>query len=245
MSEFDYQITKEKLSTSRDGASASVTYLVPVTAAVAFAQTVVGGLRIVNGSPVYFIPLAYYAIPGLYCSKCDIDWIGDWDTSTGLWKTATATLTFEVLDQGQEEQSGQAVEVGDISYSLGGEELSLPKTEFHTGSISGPVLGDEAPNPIKVVAKGELRLSFKSRPILDPSIWNGIVGKINGNSWQGWAANTLMFSGVETRRSVSSDGTSIWSYDYVFQIQPNGWNNIWTKSGWQELFPHQYEETTF
>ena len=241
MSYTAYETIDEDISITRDGPTATVTVLAPYDEAIRFGQTQVGGVRTILGIPIFFIGAAYARIPGLFCNSAKIKPLGSYDADNLDFSVARLTLTFGKLDQQQDDESAE--EIGDVSYSVSGQELVLPRTVFKTGSPGGDPLGDDGPLPIKIIPQIELTVSFKFKPELDASEWADFVGKVNSSTFYGHGSETVMFNNVNTKRSLSSDGTSVWQHDYKFTVQPNGWNKYWQPSPgqWVDLYPKQYE----
>lgn len=242
-----YKPISEEITLTREGPSATVVVFAPWDDAITYGLAAIGGYRTVFGTLQYFTPDRYERDGlRLYCNSCKIVNAGDYGSND--WQTAKLTLAFGILDQPEDNSEGQdPTQVADWTFQLSGEELVLPKTGLHLDSSTGDPPGDDVPNPIKVVPKGSLTAHFPRKPRQDAANWKTYVGKTNDGALQGFAAETLLFMGLETKRTQTSDGSDAWEFSLMFEIQYEGWNKVYDPSAaaWRELHPAQYETADF
>lgn len=247
-----FEPVSEKLSITRDGPTATLTFWMSWAQAESFAIQAVGGLRTSSGALQYFPPMAYESRSGLltiYCNKCDVN-PRTYDENGDGWEGAEVTLTFGVLDQPEDENAGggDPTQVADYSFDLSAQELTLPKEAVGVSGGTGAGLGDEYPNPIKIVPEGSFTATFKYKPRLDVSKWLNYIGKVNSSTFRGHAAESVLFIGMSTKRSRSTDGKDVWSYDVHFLTKyGHTWNQIYNaeQGSWQTLDPKTYQTANF
>jgi hypothetical protein len=80
---------------------------------------------------------------------------------------------------------------------------------------------------IKITPLGEY--SLDRQQVLSPNFWTfiSLLGSVNAYFFLGFPPWTLLFSGVEGKRSVRPNGTRTWDLTFKFHFNPNTWNMIY------------------
>lgn len=109
-------------------------------------------------------------------------------------------------------------------------------------------IGGTVEQPItKIIPMGEY--SLERRQVLAPAFWKFItlLGTINAFFWLGFPPWTLMFSGMEGKRTVLPNGTRTWDLTFKFHFNPNTWNMIFRpKTGrWEVVAATGMSRQTF
>lgn len=253
MSYLAYEPIEEELTLKRTGPTARVKVIVPTKAeAELYGLQCIGGYRSNFGSLTYFTPAIYSSTSLLlYCNDVKIEPIEGFynlnDPSD--WGETYVTLSFGMLDQPddqQQQQQGNPTQIADFSYEISGQELILPKEELTFGGSEEN--NDDHPNPIKIIPEGTLTASFAFKPHLDPAKWSTYVGKVNSATFQGHEPESVMFNGVGSKRTVTSDGKTAHSFDLKFSAKyGTTWNKSWNArlSEWQAIEPKTYQTANF
>ena len=252
MSYLAYEIVEESFSVTRDGPTAQVAVICPWNEADIFALACVGGYQTYGGAMQYFTPTAYANNALLiFCNKADVKPLGTYDADGGGWADAKVTLSFGKLDQPEDEGEGQdPTQIADFTYDITAQEMTLPKSslQYFDGESNVDMGEDDFPNPIKMVAEGSATASFKFRPRQTPAQWIPYVGKVNQAEFRGFPAESVLFAGVSTKRTRTTDGKDAWEYACNFLIKyDTTWNKVWRPEDaeWKVLHPKQYELADF
>jgi hypothetical protein len=88
-----------------------------------------------------------------------------------------------------------------------------------SGNVAQPVT--------KIIPLGEY--SLDRQQVLAPNFWAFIamLGSINAYYFLGFPPWTLLFSGVEGKRSVMPNGTRAWDLTFKLHFNPNSWNHLY------------------
>ena len=230
-----YQEVKSSYVCNRESSSATIKTVVPWADAPAFCVNMIGGLVYIGGIPVYQIGAAHPFLPGMYCNNVAIEPVGDYDATLGDFADAWATISYAPLDQ---PESPSATQVGEISYDIQCEEITLEKNLF---TVNGNAMEGNDINPVLVNPKMNVSLSYKNLPDIPITNWLNYVGKVNSATFEGFEAETVMFMNPRKKRTISSDGTETYEYEFCFEVRFNGWNKVYRPGGWVALSPKIYE----
>lgn len=238
-------IIDESYTYDREGGQATITYQVPYFEQELFASGLVGGLQLVGGVPQYTVPAVHPTRLGLYCSKVDVNPLGQLgeDLSSQVM-VAVATFTRpESPDDDDNEQS----DIAEESIDFGAQQIDLPKGEYEwaEGDKDGDKLGDYDIKPFKIHPVITYSRSYQNAVSLPYSTINSLIGKVNDGAFGVFASETALFMGGSSRRKKTTDGFDAWQIDYRFSINPDNWNKAWDGTQFSRLNKDLYEKTSF
>lgn len=110
---------------------------------------------------------------------------------------------------------------------LSAELTQLGKGGFANGAIGQPLT--------KMVPMGEY--SLERTQVLVPQFWSYVcmLGCVNAYYFLGFPPWTLLFSGMDGKKTVLPNGSRSWTCHFKFHFNPNSWNMIYRpeRSRWE------------
>jgi hypothetical protein len=112
--------------------------------------------------------------------------------------------------------NGWNLSVGARIQNIGVSDKLFQK--YSSGPVNQPLT--------KVIPLGEY--SLERTQVLAPNFWKfiALLGTVNAFFFIGFPPWTLLFSGIEGRRTVLPNGTRCWTLSFKFHFNPNSWNMI-------------------
>ena len=153
------------------------------------------------------------------------DFVGG-DSAGEGW--ARVNVTFKVRNDDEEENTLMT-----HSITIGGEFMTLPNSQMLYSKTGNPVANEDI-KAAKVVPSLEHTMEWSEVPIVPYSAIRSCIGCVNGTAFFGAAAETLLFSGADISRSVTTDGTKPWTVSYKFSEK--GINAYSGLGGWNHFY---------
>ncbi len=190
-----------------------------------FVDEVLGGYGI---GGAYNGPGQYPYLPYLWATEADMEGFGVPDEGLRalgrVIKYTHAKITIKYEPQlFQDDDDPQTVEEESLTIST--EMMTLPSGSYeYTGD--GVVVADSA-MPGMLMTTMQYNVSRTHVSSLEAAVISGLIGRVNDNTWRGWAAGLVLFPGVSANRKTTTDGREEWNIDYSFLIRTTDWNHIY------------------
>jgi hypothetical protein len=141
---------------------------------------------------------------------------------------AKVNVTFKLRNDDEEEET-----LLSHSITIGGEFMTLPNSQMLYKTTGNPVANEDI-KAAKVVPSLEHSMEWNEVPQIPYSAIRSCIGCVNGGSFFGAAAETLLFSGADISRQVTTDGTKPWKVSYKFSEK--GINAYSGLGGWNHFY---------
>lgn len=147
---------------------------------------------------------------------------------------------FPVLIQFNRSLATRAIVLEIVNDTTGDDDLVHESVMMTFQSQIGRprAAGDTVGQPLtKIIPLGEY--SLERHQMLAPNFWTLIclLGTINGTQFLGFPPWTLLFSGIDGKKTVLPNGTRCWDLSFKFHFNPNSWNMVYRpdKGRWEVL----------
>jgi hypothetical protein len=162
---------------------------------------------------------AYYAGSNLYCTSVRVRGEGKpdgYDTTLSMPKFTQARVTAEFATY--QKLDSAPITTWEVSAEV--LELGLGRRWCYAGTIC-----DQAQSMLMPQAELTLQMTLRTLPRANLI---AMIGKINGNPFQGFSVGTLLFLGANTEARYDYERKSyIYNVAYKFLFKPQGHNTVW------------------
>ena len=232
MSYFKIISQKEHLGT--DGVSATMEIIVDWPSRLTQQRGFYGRMQ----GGVYFSPTQYADIAGLFCTSVDCEPFGAPNAAGNGWDYAKLTVQFGQME------TPAGTNVGEVRITVGGNTINLPKRAYiwAEGDKENTLLDQTSDiNPFMISPEINLSVSLNFQTSFNPLSFASYVGKVNNGTFfaggLGYAPETVLYTGSDSSRELSSDGSKYYKVTHNFSIKEEGttWNKFWDGDQWSKI----------
>lgn len=199
-----------------------------------------GGVRVVQGTPVHFQPAPYTPHSVLIAKSYDFrgeKLLGTDANGDNRYENAIITLHYRPPDPDEDESATddeQAWGEESAQYHVQMVEVPAYGTQWASGTYSGEALDHPIARPV-VFGNLTFRRSFIAD--LDRSALAGHIGKLNATEFLGYPAKTLMLAGFSVRHAFNHAGQTIRrSADLAIKFRSIVWDKFPDRDGkWETV----------
>lgn len=218
----------------------------------AFYGELFGKFEYISGTATITLPATFPGINYTYVTDVTVEGVGkitsgplgNLSSTANEYAYADLTCTYSHLPP--PETFGPSIPSGTIltySSNLGMEIQTVPGRLMHfnmAGPPLNPKLPDETPFGIRIPTE-DMNLSFMRVPTI-PSALRTLRGTVNGGTFMGYAAETVLFLGASISREfqivIPPATPALYRLDYHFSVKSildngsqKGWNHFYRSEG--------------
>lgn len=180
---------------------------------------------------LFVYPLTFPGNSALQCKIVEVKGIAkivDATNETINYQYAELTVTYrpsKMPNVNNQPPTTIAQVIATLSFSATAEFIEIPDGRYFWAS--GAVDRVSSAKPGKRVNLIEHTYEELSRPVLPQPEIRAAIGKINDADWEGVPKETLLFLGVDARKTISTDTTQPYNITWKFLERPKApWNFV-------------------
>ncbi|HZL35842.1 MAG TPA: hypothetical protein VFC78_11070 [Tepidisphaeraceae bacterium] len=195
----------------------------------AIVRSILGTSSEVGGTPLYVYGWLYPDNHAWVAKTVQVDKDGLPSQDGNGWSAyqrARLTITFGIPEY-------QSLNTGSLEVDFSSNADALPGATcfFWNGNMNDPV--ERASAPMIAYSTVQFCQSMYNLPKLPMTAILAAYDCVNSTTFAGAAPGLVIFRGGKSRRNVSATGDNMWSIDYSFEHQRQGWNVKWKAGfGW-------------